>query len=72
MPERPILTSTGTIRQIRQEQRLFEIEMPNGYHALAVLHHHTPTPPPNPIGKKAQVSFSSYDMTRCKILQWVE
>ncbi|MCF6314592.1 MAG: hypothetical protein L3J39_19245 [Verrucomicrobiales bacterium] len=72
MPERPALTSTGIIRQVREEQRLFDIEMPNGYHALAVLHHHDPAPPSDPIGKKAQVSFSPYDMSRCKILKWVE
>lgn len=71
MPERPALSAQGIIRQIREAQRLFEIEMPNGYHALAVLHHNTPSPPSDPVGHQVEVTFSPYDMTRCKIIRWI-
>ncbi len=72
MPARPALSSHGFIRKICEAQRLFEIEMPNGYHTLAVLHHNSPACPLDPIGQKVEVTFSPYDMTRCKIIQWLK
>ncbi len=72
MSERPAITANGVIRKIRETSRLFEIEMDNGYHALAVLHHNDPEAPLSPIGKDVTVTFSPYDMTRCKIRDWID
>lgn len=72
MPERPALKAQGTIRQIRESGRLYEIEMPNGYHALAVLPHNTPSPPADPIGQQVDATFSPYDLSSCKITRWVD
>lgn len=72
MPERPAITANGIIRKIREVSRLFEIEMSNGYHALAVLHRNHPEAPLSPIGREVTVTFSPYDMTRCKIIIWVD
>jgi len=71
MRERPTPTTRGIIRQIREPQRLFEVEMENGYRALAVLQKNSPSPPPDPVGQHVEVTFSPYDMSRCKITRWL-
>ncbi|NOX99532.1 MAG: hypothetical protein GXP30_07370 [Verrucomicrobia bacterium] len=71
MPERPAPTAQGTIRNIREPQRLFEVEMPNGFRSLAVLPHGTPSPPPSPLNQQVEVKFSPYDMSQCKIIRWL-
>ena len=71
MPERPSPTARGTIREIREPQRLFEVEMPNGFVSLAVLHHNNPAAPPEPLNQQVEVIFSPYDMSQCKITHWL-
>ena len=71
MPERPPPTARGIIRDIREPQRLFEVEMANGYHALAVLPKNSPSPPPDPVGQGVEITFSPYDMSRCRIIRWL-
>ena len=72
MPERPPIRARGTIRAARIEGRLYQIEMENGYRALAVVTRHGPPLPPEGerIGRSASVEFSPYDMSRCKITAW--
>ena len=71
MPDRPPIIAQGTIRQTHTAKRLYDVEMPNGYHALAVLPKNSPSPPLDPTGEQVEVTFSPYDMTRCKITRWL-
>jgi len=71
MPERPPITAQGTIREVHTPQRLYEVELPNGYQALAVLPKNGPFPPGDPENQKVELSFSPYDMSRCKITRWL-
>ena len=71
MPERPTHTGLGIIRRIREPQRLFEVEMPNGFQTLAVLPENGPPPPASPEGQTVELAFSPYDMTQCKIIRWL-
>ena len=71
MPERPRPKASGTIREIREPQRLFEVEMPNGFRSLAVLHPNTPSTPSDPLNQQVEVKFSPYDMSQCKITRWL-
>jgi hypothetical protein len=71
MPERPAHTAQGIIRRIRDPQRLFEVEMPNGYQSLAVIPKHGPQAPSSPEGRTVELEFSPYDMSQCKIIRWL-
>ncbi|MCB1230959.1 MAG: hypothetical protein KDN19_11860 [Verrucomicrobiae bacterium] len=71
MTERPPLASRGRIVAVREVDRLYEIEMPNGYRALAVLPQEIDRPPTaDPVNLSAEVHFSPYDMSRCRIARW--
>lgn len=73
MQERPPLLSRGRIVAEPVPDRLYEIVMPNGYRALAVLPQEIPPPPgPSAEGLLAEVGFSPYDMSRCRIAAWVD
>jgi len=72
MPERPALTAQGIIRQIREPQRLFEVEMPNGYQTLAVIPQNGPQAPSSPEGRTVELEFSPYNMSQCKIRRWLD
>ncbi len=65
--ERPNLPAVGKIIHIREEGRLFDIEMANGYIAIAVLPKEGPSCPDEPIGLDVDVEFSPFDMSRSKI-----
>lgn len=70
--ERPHIESIGTIVNVRETGRLFDIEMENGYQAIAVVPKECSTnPAEDPIGQSAKVVFSPYDMSRCKVLEWL-
>ena len=71
MPERPFPTARGIIRHIREPQRLYEVEMPNGYQTLAVIPKGGPPPPADPEGQSVELVFSPYDMSQCKITRWL-
>ncbi len=73
MSERPPITGKGTIVEIHESGRLYQIEMKNGHRAYAVIPKGGPLIPKgeNEEGIQAVVEYSSYDMTRCKILEWI-
>ena len=73
MSERPHIETTGIIVNVRESGRLFDIEMENGYRAIAVMPKDNPICPlEDPVGQKAKVVFSPYNMSRCKVLEWPE
>ncbi len=74
MPERPPIQGNGKITLVYEPERLYQVEMPNGYQAYAVIPKAGPTIPEkyseNVIGAKVVVEFKPYDMSRCKIMRW--
>ena len=68
--ERPPIVGTGVIRRVREPGRLYDVEMPNGYVAVAVLPRGGPSCSGNEAGARVKVAFSPYDMSRCKVQQW--
>jgi hypothetical protein len=72
MSERPLLLGRGRIVTDREPGYLFEIEMSNGYRAMAVIPREAPQPPASgALGCEAEVTFSPYDMSRCRIARWL-
>ena len=72
MAERPPIRAQGRITETLEAARLFEVEMPNGYRAYAILEKKGPPPPSeDPSGTTGTVDFSPYDMSRCRIVEWV-
>lgn len=73
MAERPPITAQGRITRTHEAARLFEVEMSNGYQAYAILEKKGPEPPSeDPSGAKVTVHFSPYDMSRCRVVEWLE
>ena len=70
MMERPPIRASGRITAIREEGRLYEVEMPNGYRAFAILERKGPPPPGDVLGREVSVNFSPFDMSRCKVVGW--
>lgn len=74
MPERPPIQGNGTISLVYEPERLYQVEMPNGYLAYAVIQKAGPHTPEeyvaDAIGAKVVVEFKPYDMSRCKIVGW--
>ncbi|MEM6278804.1 MAG: hypothetical protein AAF733_04950 [Verrucomicrobiota bacterium] len=73
MAERPPIRAQGRITQTHEPERLFEVEMKNGYRAYAILERKGPRPPSNdPAGCEVRVDFSPFDMSRCRVVEWLE
>lgn len=71
MSERPQIESIGTIVNVREPNRLYDIKMENGYVAIAVVPKDGPIcPKEEAVGSKVRVQFSPYDMSRSKVLAW--
>lgn len=71
MPERPSIVARGIIRAERIADRLYEVEMPNGHRAHAVVKKDGPRCPlAGTVGHSVTVSFSPFDMSRCQIVEW--
>jgi len=72
VPERPRQTGIGIIREERTPDHIYEIEMPNGFRAVAVLPKEGPACPDDvePVGAAVVASFSPFDMSRCRIVEW--
>lgn len=70
MPERPPIRAHGRITRIHEDDRLFEVEMENGYRAYAILEKKGPRPPAKILETTVLVDFSPFDMSRCRIVQW--
>ncbi len=72
MAERPPIRAQGRITQTHEASRLYEVEMDNGYRAYAILERKGPQPPSeDPTGIEVQVDFSPYDMSRCRVVEWI-
>ena len=72
MPERPPILGIGIVRAERIVDRLYEIEMPNGYRAMGVVPKAGPRCKGPGIDRRVRVAFSPYDMSRCRIAEWLE
>lgn len=71
MAERPPLTGRGRVIATRAADHLYDVEMPNGHRAIAVLAREGPRPgDPDPRGRTALLAFSPYDMSRCRVISW--
>ena len=70
MNERPPIRAVGRITAVREEGRLYEVEMANGYRAYAIVEKKGPRPPGDPLGHEVTVDFSPFDMSRCKVAAW--
>ncbi|MCB1079430.1 MAG: hypothetical protein KDM64_16550 [Verrucomicrobiae bacterium] len=72
MPQRPPILGRGVVRAVRQPDLLYEIEMPNGHLALAVVPKEGPRLPAGiePIGIALLGAFSPFEMNRCRIVSW--
>lgn len=70
MSERPPIVGRGVIIRVREEARLFDVRMANGYVAIAVLPKDGPICPGEVLNLEVEVAFSPYDMSRSKILDF--
>lgn len=70
--ERPPIVARGKIESVREEGRLYDIRMANGYLAIAVVPKDGPRQNDIAPGARAEVAFSPYDMSRCKVLAWLD
>jgi hypothetical protein len=73
MPERPPITGTGVVRAERVVDRLYEVEMPNGFRVFGVVPKDGPVCPEDaePVGASVSAAFSPYDLSRCRITGWL-
>lgn len=70
MAERPPILGRGSIIRVREDKRLFDVRMPNGYVAIAVLPKDGPACPREVMDLEVAVAFSPYDMSRSKIMSF--
>ena len=70
--ERPPLPGTGRVVAERKPGHLYDVVMPNGHRAVAVVPLDGPRPPESEpvIGKTVELAFSPYDMSRCRVVSW--
>lgn len=71
MPERPPIAAVGRIARTHAPGRLYEVEMPNGYRAYAIVEKKGPAAPARDVdGQEVGVHFSPFDMSKCRIVTW--
>lgn len=72
MPERPPIQAVGRVVEVLEPDRLYRVEMANGYRAYAVLAKHGPRPGKgvDPVGQQVELEFSPFDMSRCHLVGW--
>lgn len=72
MAERPPIEATGRIVQVHEADRLYEVEMANGYRAYAVVERKGPRLPEDEdaLGKEVTLHFSPFDMSKCRLVAW--
>ena len=73
MPERPPIQAVGRVVEILESDRLYRVEMANGYSAYAVIERKGPRLPEggDPVGRTVSLEFSPYDMSRCHLVGWM-
>jgi len=72
MSERPPIRARGRVTRAHEPGRLYEVEMANGYRAYGIVEKKGPRPVGEPVGSEVIVDFSPFDMSRCKVVEWVE
>ena len=73
MPERPPIQAVGRVVEVLEADRLYRVEMANGYRAYAVLAKLGPRAGEEvePVGRQVDLEFSPFDMSRCHLVGWV-
>lgn len=73
MPERPPIEARGRVVEVLEADRLYRVEMGNGYRAYAVIERKGPLPPADldPIDQPVLLEFSPFDMSRCHLVAWL-
>ncbi|MBL9160229.1 MAG: hypothetical protein JNJ70_22295 [Verrucomicrobiales bacterium] len=71
MPERPPIQAVGRVVEILESDRLYRVEMANGYRAYAVLAKEGPRPEGDPTGRTVGLEYSPFDMSRCHLVSWL-
>ncbi|MEO0416688.1 MAG: hypothetical protein AAF226_17235 [Verrucomicrobiota bacterium] len=70
--ERPPIEAIGRVVEIEKPDYVYRVEMENGFVAYAVRSKDGPAcESDSPIDEKVHVRFSAYDMSRCKIIEWL-
>jgi translation initiation factor IF-1 len=72
MPERPSIIGIATVAAERIADRLYEVELPNGHRAMGVIPKLGPFSGSDWQNRKVRVAFSPYDMSRCRIMAWLD
>ncbi len=72
MTERPANPGRGRVVTECTPDRLYEVEMPNGYRAMAVIPREGPRLDAGEpaVGREVDLEFSPYDMSRCRVVNW--
>lgn len=72
MAERPLIQATGRVVEVHEADRLYRVEMANGYRAYAVVGRKDPRLPSGEeaIGREVTLHFSPFDMSRCHLVAW--
>lgn len=72
MAERPPIEAIGRVVQVHEADRLYEVEMANGFRAYAIVEHKGPRPPlgEESLGKEVTLHFSPFDMSKCRLVAW--
>ncbi len=73
MPERPPIEARGRVVEVVEPDRLYRVEMENGYRAYAVIERKGPLPPTglDPIAQPVLLHFSPFDMSRSHLVAWL-
>lgn len=72
MPQRPPITTQGTVIEVRKPDQLYLVALANGHRAMGVREKHLPRAPEgaDPVGMTVTLEFSPFDMSRCVIVHW--
>jgi hypothetical protein len=72
MAERPPIQATGQIVEVLEADRLYRVEMANGYRAYAIVERKGPRLPAGEaaLGKEVRLLFSPFDMSKCRLADW--
>ncbi len=72
MAERPPIEAIGRIVQVHEADRLYEVEMANGYRAYAIVERKGPRLPAgeDALGRDVTLHFSPFDMSKCRLVAW--
>lgn len=75
MSERPAIPGRGRVVAACEPDRLYEVEMPNGFRSMAVIPREGPrldAEEGDGVGREVELEFSPYDMSRCRVVTWIK